>query len=144
MKSEAAKSVNNLAAAIVNELLQGPDPKSGIGRVITKEVKLIGDVKLDISGAKATVNLSKDFSESVAGGKEMEELAIMSIVNSLTELKEIQTVQILLEGRDDGVMKSGTKLSEPRVRDTAVISIDEKADVKDEQKVLPSATGAIT
>lgn len=126
-KAEASKSLNNLAKIIVNQVLDGPDPKSGLKRVIDQNVKLIGDVEIDISGATATVNLSKEFSDAVEGGEKIESLAINSIVNSLTELKEIQKVKIQVEGKE-GVMKGGTKLSTPFERDTSMIHVETLAE----------------
>lgn len=127
-KVEATKSLNNLAAIIVNQILDGPDPKSGIKRVISQDVKLVGDIKIDISGAKATVNLSKEFSDAIEGGSSLEVLAVKSIVDSLTELKEIQMVQIQIEGSTTAVLKGGTKISEPYKRDTSIIFVETLAE----------------
>ncbi len=94
--SEAAKSVNNLATVIVNELIKGPTNGTGLKATIPGGTKLAARVKID--GSTAIVNFSKEFVDKHPGGKEAERLTIYSVVNSLTELKEIQKVRFLING----------------------------------------------
>lgn len=46
----------------------------------------------------ATINLSKEFKANFGGGSTEEQMTIYSIVNTLTTLPNVQSVQFLLEG----------------------------------------------
>ena len=92
---EAAKSTASLATAIVNQLLLGPSD-SDLKAVIPEDSALLDTVEID--GDKAIVNLNDAFVENHPGGKTLEALTIYSIVNSLTELKDIQSVVFKING----------------------------------------------
>ena len=47
------------------------------------------------------IDLSKEFIDNHEGGEEAENLTIYSIVNTLTELNEVASVKILINGRED-------------------------------------------
>ncbi|MCG8401131.1 MAG: GerMN domain-containing protein, partial [Firmicutes bacterium] len=89
--SEAKKSVNSLASSIVKELIKGPMSNAGMKATIPKSTKLRSPI--NINAGIATVDLTKEFVDNHPGGKEAEKMTIYSIVNSLTELKEIQKVR---------------------------------------------------
>ena len=54
---------------------------------------------MPIKDGVATVNLTKDFVDKHPGGKDAERLTLYSIVNSLTEVKDIQKVKFLINGK---------------------------------------------
>ena len=84
---------DNVAETILKELLKGPNDQ-GLRQAIPQGTKLN---HVTIEGSKAVVDFSKQFIE-----KEETEITrlpkIYSVVNSLTELKEIQEVEITIEG----------------------------------------------
>lgn len=130
--SEASKSVNNLATIIVNELIAGPKDKN-LNPTIPEGTKLCSPVS--ISGTIATVDLSKEFIDKHPGGKNAEQLTIYSIVNSLTEVKEINKVQFKIEGKVQSLYKGSYKFDVPFPRSTSLISIETTDDsTKDAMK----------
>ena len=67
-----------------------------------------------IEGDIVYLDLSKEFIENHAGGQEEESLTIYSIVNTLTELTEVNSVKILIDGKEDESFKDGKiNFSEP-------------------------------
>lgn len=118
-KSEAEKSVNHKAEIIVNELISGPKVQ-GLNKTIPDGTKLKSKIKVD--GGVATVDMSKEFKEKHSGGKAEEKMTIFSIVNSLTELKEISKVKFLINGKTTAEYKGGYKFDKAFPRSTALIS----------------------
>ena len=92
---QASKSVSALATLIVAELIKGPTPTSQLSATVPKDTDLIGSVEVD--GHTAIVNLNQAFVNNHPGDKANEQLTIYSIVNSLTELKDIDTVAFRIE-----------------------------------------------
>ncbi|MDP4093792.1 MAG: GerMN domain-containing protein [Bacillota bacterium] len=93
--TEAKKSVNNLASTIVKELIKGPAEK-GLQATIPKGTKLRSPVS--INARVATVDLTGEFIDNHSGGKNEAQMTIYSIVNSLTELKDIEKVKFTING----------------------------------------------
>jgi hypothetical protein len=104
--SEANKSVNHLAQIIVNELINGPKV-AGMKATIPEGTKLKSEIKID--GDVATVNFTKEFKDNHLGGKAEERMTIYSVVNSLTELKEISKVKFLIEDKSTAEFKGNFK-----------------------------------
>ena len=103
-----SKDSSQLAFAIMNELLKGPASDSLYG-VIPPDVKVLS-VKTE--RGVCFVNLSSDFISKATGGSAGELLSVYSIVNTLCELKDVDKVQILVEGK--ATESSGSlDLSEP-------------------------------
>jgi len=117
--SEAKKTANELASLIVKELINGPK-ESGLKPTIPAETKLRSNVKID--GEVATVDLTKEFKEKHPGGKAEEQLTIYSIVNSLTELKEISKVKFKIDGKSVKEFKGNYKFDNEFPRSTSLIS----------------------
>ncbi len=94
--SETREVFNNinvpLETIVMDELILGPKT-SGLLRTLPADTKLL---TASIVDGICYINLSREFLEPMAGQKES--LAIYSIVNSLTELEEVQKVQISVEG----------------------------------------------
>lgn len=117
--SEAKKSVNNLASVIVKELIKGPK-NTRLKATIPKGTDLRSPVS--INAGIATVDLTKQFVDNHPGGKEAEETTIYSIVNSLTELKEIQKVRFVIDGKERKEYKGHFQFNAPFPRNTSIIS----------------------
>lgn len=116
---ELKKPANEIATLIVKELINGPSKGSGLKATIPAETKLRS---VKISGDVATVDLSKEFKEKHPGGKAAEQLTIYSIVNSLTELKEISQVKFKIDGKTSKEFKGAFKFDNAFPRSTSLIS----------------------
>jgi len=116
---EAKKGASTLASAIVKELISGPKAK-GLSPVLPEGVSLRSPVTLE--GRVATVDLTKEFIDNHPGGKTLEELAVYSIVNALTELKEIERVKIVINGKQAKNFKGNLELDKEFPRNEAIIN----------------------
>lgn len=117
---EAKKSVNNLASIVVKELIAGPTAGSGLKATIPAGTQLRGPV--GINTGVATVDLSKEFIDKHPGGKIAEQLTIYSIVNSLTEIKEIQKVKFTINAKAQKDFKGNFQFDTPFPRSDSIIS----------------------
>ena len=84
----------NPAELMVNELIRGPQAQDSVA-TIPRETKLLS---LEITGGVAYVNFSKEIKTNHWGGSAGETMTIYSIVNTLSQLQEIEKVQFLIEG----------------------------------------------
>ncbi len=116
---EAKKSVNNQASLIVKELINGPTSKNAQA-TIPKGTKLRSPVS--INGNVATVDLTKEFIDNHPGGKSEAQMTIYSIVNSLTELKDIEKVKFTIDGAAKSDFKGVIQLNAVFPRTEALIS----------------------
>ena len=94
-KVDAKDLVDNPYLYIVNLLILGPDGEN-LQNPIPEGTKLN---KAELNGDCVTVDLSKDFLNSSGTN------AIYAIVNSLTELKEVNSVKFLIDGEEQDNMK---------------------------------------
>jgi len=101
--SESSKGNEYLATAILKELIKGPAKGSLLQASIPQGTTVHTNVT--IKDGTATVDLSKEFIDKHPGGKKNEQLTLYSIVNTLTEIKDIKSVQF----RIDGVVKKEFK-----------------------------------
>ena len=118
--SEAKKSVNNLASTIVKELINGPKTSAALKATIPVGTVLRSPVSIE--AGVATVDFTKEFIDKHPGGKAAERMTIYSIVNSLTELKEIQKVKFLIDGKSQKEFKGSFQFSAPFPRTASLIS----------------------
>lgn len=95
--SEVSKGEANLATVLVKELITGPAKGSLLQSSIPQETKVHSDVT--IKDGIATVDLTKEFVEKHQGGKKNEQLTLYSIVNTLTEIQDIKSVQFRIDGK---------------------------------------------
>jgi germination protein M len=128
--SEAKKSTGNLASIIVKELINGPGPNSRLKPTIPAGTQLRAPV--EVNAGVATVDFTKDFIDKHPGGKAAEQITIFSIVNSLTELKDIQKVKFLINGKPSKEFKGNFQFDAPFPRSPSIIS----------REPVPSSTGA--
>lgn len=88
---------------LVKLLIGGPKNESLIN-IIPEGTKIN---KIEIASGIITLDFSKEFVENHMGGEEEENKTIESIVNTLTELKEVDGVDILIDGESDKEFKDG-------------------------------------
>jgi germination protein M len=118
--SEAKKSSSSLATAIVKELINGPAEDSKLKATIPAGTQLRSPVKIE--AGIATVDFNKAFVEKHPGGKAAEQMTLFSIVNSLTEMKDIQKVKFTIEGSTKKEFKGSFKFDAPFPRSASLIS----------------------
>lgn len=93
LRSDVKSDIQN---AVMKELLKGPSASTVLKAALPADTKLATPVK--IKNGVATVNLSKEFAENFPKNKDAQALAIYSIVNTLSELKEVSSVKFLVSG----------------------------------------------
>ena len=80
-------------------------PKNGNhDNVIPEGTTLIGT---SLEGDTLKINFSSEFVENHIGGKEEEQKTIECLVNSLTELTEVNSIKILINGEENAKFKDG-------------------------------------
>ena len=80
---------------VLKELLKGPE-KNFLTKTIPDETKILS---VETKEGVCFVNLSQEFISKHIGGSNSEMLTVYSIVNSLTELENVDKVQFLIEGQ---------------------------------------------
>ncbi len=94
---DAAKGSADFATAVLKELISGPAQGSLLKATIPQGTTVHSGVT--IKDGVAVVDLSKEFVDKHPGGKKSEQLTLYSIVNTLTEITDIKTVQFEIEGK---------------------------------------------
>ena len=122
---EAKKSTENIAGAIVTELLKGPSAGFKGKRLIPEGTKLLAPVT--IAGSLAVVDLSSEFINNSSNDKKEIEMCIYSLVNSVTEIKELDRVKILIDGKEVEKLKE-TAMNMPFKRNKSLISVTQTED----------------
>lgn len=107
----------NPQKVIVEELIKGP-LDSKLYAVIPNETKLLS---VEVKDRKAIVDLSKEFVDNHNGGSTGEALTVYGIVNSLTELKDIDSVEFKVEGEIKEDFKGHMIFNEPFERNEEII-----------------------
>jgi germination protein M len=100
-------------AAVVSELIKGPNYGSGLVSDFQPDVQLLNSPKYE--DGKVTLN----FNEAIYGSNKkrvISEHVLNSLVLSLTEQKGIESVAITVNGKADLVREDGKELSEPVTR----------------------------
>ncbi|MHB8064417.1 MAG: GerMN domain-containing protein [Ruminiclostridium sp.] len=95
--SDSSKGNAYLATVVLKELIKGPAKGSLLQTSIPQGTTVHADVT--IKDGSATVDLSKEFIDKHPGGKKQEQLTLYSIVNTLTEIKDIKSVQFKIDGK---------------------------------------------
>ena len=109
-------SSSTVERVIVDEIIKGPSVANNIS-VIPQGVKVLS---VETKNRVCFVNLSKEFIDKFSGGSSGEVLTVYSIVNSLTELDTVGSVQLLIEGEKKDTL-SHMAINEPIARDKSVI-----------------------
>ena len=105
------------AEAVIKALISGPQNKK-LGITIPSGTKLLS---VNIKENTAYVDFSQEIQSKHWGGSAGESMTIFSIVNSLTELKEIKQVQILIAGEKKDSLAGHLDISQPIARDAGLI-----------------------
>ena len=88
---------------IINMLIDGPKNENH-DNVIPEGTTLIGT---SLEGDTLKINFSSEFVENHIGGKEEEQKTIECLVNSLTELTEVNSIKILINVEENAKFKDG-------------------------------------
>ena len=83
-------------AELLNMLINGPESES-LQKTVPEGTKLLG---VELVGNCLQVNLSKEFVDNASQDSKDKESYIYSIVNTMTELNEVSSVKILIEGQE--------------------------------------------
>jgi germination protein M len=126
--NDAKQGTEQQATILVKELVKGPS-NSTLKATIPEGASLRSPVKVE--NRTAIVDMTKEFVDNHPGGKEAEEMTIFSIVNTLTELKDIEKVKFLINGKTQKEFKGSFLLNNEFPRNEALI------DRKQSQTVLP-------
>lgn len=109
--------VNSLPTKLIKELITGPESEK-LGTTIPKGTELL-NIKLE--DKLATVNFSQELTENHWGGTTGEMMTVYSIVNTLTQLEEINQVQVLVEGEKLETLAGHLDLRSPLEADRSLI-----------------------
>ena len=100
---DVKKLIKDPYTTIVNLLIEGPK-NDNHEKTIPEGTMLIN---ANIEGDVLKLNFSSEFIDNHKGGKEEEEKTIESIVNTVTELTEVNSVRILVNGEENQKFKDG-------------------------------------
>jgi len=92
-----AKNGKYVAELMLAELLKGPESEE-LSPTIPEGTKLLS---LEVADKIATVNFSREIQTNHPGGSAGETMTVYSIVNTLTQLEDIDAVQFLVEGEKE-------------------------------------------
>ena len=93
--------IENPYKKILNLLIEGPKNEN-LKNSIPEGTKIN---KIEKQGENLIIDFSKEFIENHKGGEEQEKLTIKSIVNTVTELTEINGIKILIDGEENKCFK---------------------------------------
>ncbi|HCT64610.1 MAG TPA: hypothetical protein DIC60_05010 [Lachnospiraceae bacterium] len=108
----------SLEKKVLEELVKGPTIDEL--RAVVSPTTKVNSVK--VYNGTAIVDLSGEFLTGLNGGSELENLRIYSIVDTLTELSNINKVQFLIDGKK-GRLLGQTELDGDFERDETVIKM---------------------
>jgi germination protein M len=121
--TQTKKGSGALATALVEELIKGPAKGTGLNATIPEGTKLVSPVTIE--KGTATVDFNSAFVKNHPGGKDAEQMTIFSIVNTLTELVEIQNVIFKIDGETCEEYKGNFRFDAAFPRTTSLISDEE-------------------
>ena len=105
---EACQDRATCLRSLLEELFSGP-----VGDLVAVIPEWTDINRIQLEGNLATIDLSKDFAESLAPGSSAEILAVYAIVNTIcTNMPEIQQVKITLDGNQESRLRH-LDLSDP-------------------------------
>lgn len=104
--------LDNPYKRLMELLIEGPQ-NANLSKTIPDGTKVN---KAEIKGDILYLDLSKEFIENHAGGEEAESATIYSIVNTMTNLTEVNAVKILIDGEENKSFKDNKiKFDDPFV-----------------------------
>jgi len=110
---------SQIPAYLIGQLIAGPQEKGSLA-TIPEGTKLLSVSVAD--DGTCTVDLSSEFLLNKPRTELLERMTVFSIVDSLTELKQISKVRLLIEGKPV-TQYLDMDLSKPLVRDDAAIGV---------------------
>lgn len=97
---------------LIELLRQGPN-NTELSKTIPEGTKVN---KIERKGDTLYIDLSKEFVENHEGGEEKEKATIYSIVNTMTNLTEVNSIKILIDGEENKAFKDNKiKFDDPFV-----------------------------
>ena len=124
-------SPEEIPAYIVEQLISGPEEDGRLA--VIPEGTVLRDISVDGDGC-CTVDFSNEFRYNRPDSELVERMAVLSIVNSLTELEDIKTVRILAEGEPIGKYRY-MDLDRALERDESAIGVS-RASLRETDTVL--------
>lgn len=107
----------DISLTILEELIKGPlNPE--LNRTVPTGVKILG---LSVNKGIAAIDFSEEIRSGHWGGSTGEILTVYSIVDTITELPEIEQVRFLIEGEEIETLAGHLDLSEPVHPDEGLI-----------------------
>ncbi|HCC07683.1 MAG TPA: hypothetical protein DEP72_05960 [Clostridiales bacterium] len=103
---------------LIEELISGPGIDGKLISPIPKGTEL---KDIEVKDGICYVDFNEAFKTNHVGGSDLERLTIFSIVNSLTEIEEINKVQFLIEGKKSEIYKGHYEFDKPFERDDSII-----------------------
>lgn len=93
-RTVSLESENSLEYLVLTELLNGPSD-IGSKRILSEKIKINS---VDVTEGICIIDLSSDFVSRTEHNEMNEQLAVYSIVNTMTELPLINSVRLLIDG----------------------------------------------
>ena len=109
---DAKELVEDPYRKLMELLIEGPQNTS-LSKTIPDGTRVN---KAELKGETLYLDLSKEFIENHQGGEEQESITIYSIVNTMTNLTEVNAVKILIDGEENMAFKDNKiKFDDPFV-----------------------------
>lgn len=109
---DAKELVEDPYRKLMELLIEGPQNTS-LSKTIPDGTRVN---KAELKGETLYLDLSKEFIENHQGGEEQESITIYSIVNTMTNLTEVNAVKILIDGKENQAFKDNKiKFDDPFV-----------------------------
>ncbi len=124
------KRVSKLAGEIVNKLMEGPSNASLLVSLVPKETEV---KSISLKNGTLKIDVNSAFTEGISQDAELARLAVYSIVNTLTELKDVERVEFTCNGDPISPLPCGFEFRAFE-RDLSIVQSDETASVKDESR----------
>lgn len=113
------RTVNITDAAVIKTMfMELQNPPTGLDKPIPEGTKLLS---AEVKDGVAVLNLSNEFKKNFNGGSAGEQMILYSIVDTLTTLPNVQSVQFLLEGQKQDAILGNTDTTKPLKRNQSLI-----------------------
>ncbi len=103
-------SESKIEKVVMEELIKGPSNKSKMISPIPSGTAI---KDIEVKDGICYVDFNKEFKANHIGGSNAEMLTLYSIVNTLTELKGIEKVQFLIDGKKQSIYKGDYEFDKP-------------------------------
>ena len=109
---DAKELIENPYNKLIELLMQGPN-NAELSKTIPEGTKVN---KIELKGDILYIDFSKEFIDNHEGGEDKEKATIYSIVNTMTNLTEVNSVKILIDGEENKAFNDNKiKFNEPFV-----------------------------